>query len=60
MKIVWRNPNRIMPKVISIAKAGSVEQSGALQVLYRSSTGAGILGTLFEVRINSSKVPRVA
>lgn len=60
MKIVWRNPNPIMPKVISIAKTGSLEQSGSLHVLYRSSTGIGILGMLFEVRIKSNKVPRVA
>ena len=49
MKIVWRNPNKIIPKKVSIVKTGQLEVAGQVQLFYRSSAGAGMLGTEFEL-----------
>ncbi len=56
MKIVWRNPNKIVSKKVSIMKTGRLEAAGQVQLFYRSSAGPGILGTEFELRVNCSKL----
>lgn len=60
MKIVWRNPNWIPRRVVSIVKTGSLEATGALHLFYRSSAGPGVLGTLFEVHVNRGKLSHAA
>lgn len=52
MKIVWRNPNRLAFKGVSIVKIGRLETEDGVQLLYRSASGAGIFGTEFELRVN--------
>jgi hypothetical protein len=52
MKIVWRNPNKINPKKVFIVKTGQLEVAGQVQLFYRSSAGAGMLGTEFELFVN--------
>jgi len=54
MKIVWRNPNGIAPIKMSIAKIGRVEAADIVQLLYRSSSCMGLLGTDFELLVNRS------
>jgi hypothetical protein len=56
MKIVWRNPSRVISKRVSIIKTGRLEAAGQVQLFYRSSAGPGILGTEFELRVNCSKL----
>ena len=56
MKIVWRNPNPIVPKSVCIIKTGRAEEAGQVQLFYRSSPGPGVLGTEFELRVNCSKL----
>ena len=56
MKIVWRNPSRVVSKRVSIIKTGRLEAAGQVQLFYRSSAGPGILGTEFELRVNCSKL----
>ena len=57
MKIVWRNPNPIVSKRVSITRTGRLEEAGQVQLFYRSSSaGPGILGTGFELRVNRSKL----
>jgi len=57
MKIVWRNPNQTIPKKVSIIRTGRLEAAGQVQQFYRSSSGAGIIGIEFELRVNR---PRAA
>ncbi len=52
MKIVWRNPNNIAFRGVSVVKIGRVETEDGLQLFYRSASGAGILGTEFELRVH--------
>ncbi len=52
MKIIWRNPNKIDSKGVSLVKTGRLETEDQLQLFYRSSLGSGILGTDFELRVN--------
>jgi hypothetical protein len=60
MKIAWRNPNPIERKGPSIARTASVEKSGKMLVFYRSSSGLGALGTIFELLVNRRAVSRAA
>lgn len=60
MKIVWRNPNRILPSEVSIVSTGSLQEPGRVQRFYRSSSGLGILGTNFELWVNCEKSPNAA
>lgn len=55
MKIVWRNPNRVAPNRVSIVKTGESDTADQVQLFYRSSSGAGILGTEFELRVSRGK-----
>jgi hypothetical protein len=59
MKIVWRNPNRMALKRISIVNTGRAEAEDLVQLFYRSSSGLGALGTDFELLVNLSR-PRHA
>jgi hypothetical protein len=52
MTIVWRNPNKIGSKRVSIVRTGRVEATDLLQLFYRSSSGLGILGTHFELLVS--------
>jgi hypothetical protein len=54
MKIVWRNPNPINRTSFSIVKTLPVEQADEMRVLYRSSKGAGALGTIYAVRMKET------
>jgi hypothetical protein len=56
MKIVWRNPNKIVSGRVSIVRTGRLEAVGLVQLFYRSSAAFGILGPEFEVRVNCSKL----
>ncbi|HTR26472.1 MAG TPA: hypothetical protein VMI10_21050 [Terriglobales bacterium] len=56
MKIVWRNPNTIIPKKVSIIKTGQLEVAGQVQLFYRTSAGAGMLGSEFELFVNPTRV----
>ena len=56
MKIVWRNPNPIVSKRVSIIKTARLEKTGQVQLLYRRSVGPGILGREFELRVRRSKL----
>lgn len=60
MKIVWRNPNPINPTLFSIVKTLTIEQTDTLRVFYLSSTGVGVLGTMFELLVNRDAVLRAA
>jgi hypothetical protein len=55
MKIVWRNPNKIVPKKVSIVRTGRLEAADQVQQFYRSSLGSGILGTEFELLVNRER-----
>jgi hypothetical protein len=52
MKIIWHNPKKITSKGASIVKTGWLETEDDLQFFYRSTHGPGILGTMFELRVN--------
>lgn len=56
MKIVWRNPDNIISKKVSIVRTGRLEAAGLVQLFYRSSAASGILGLEFELRVNCSKL----
>ena len=56
MKIVWRNPNPIIPPSFSIVKTLAIERPDTLRVFYRSSSGVGGLGTMFELLVNRDAV----
>jgi hypothetical protein len=56
MKIVWRNPNPIEHKGPSITRTASMEKAGKMVVFYRSSSGLGALGTIFELLVNRRAV----
>ena len=56
MKIVWRNPNKIVSTKVSIIRTGRIEAAFQVQQFYRSSAGPGILGMEFELRVNRSKL----
>lgn len=60
MKIVWRNPNPINRTSFSILKTLAVEHPDELRVFYRSSTGPGALGTIFELMVNRDAVSPAA
>jgi len=52
MKIVWRNPDKAVSKKVSVTRTGRLEVAGQVQQFYRSSSGPGVLGTEFELRVN--------
>ena len=60
MKIVWRNPNPIIPPSFSIVKTLAIERPDTLRVFYRSSSGLGALGTMFELLVNREAISRAA
>ena len=60
MKIVWRNPYLIEYKGPSIARTASMERAGKVLVFYRSSSGLGALGTIFELLVNRCTVSDAA
>jgi hypothetical protein len=60
MKIIWRNPNAIAQRPVSIVSAGSFEESGQVQRFYRRVSGFGILGTKFELWMSCGKSARTA
>jgi hypothetical protein len=60
MKIIWRNPNAIAQKPVSIVSTGSFEESGQVQRFYRRVSGFGILGTKFELWVNCRKSAHTA
>jgi hypothetical protein len=60
MKIVWRNPNPINPTSFSITKTLAIERPDTLRVFYRSSSGLGVFGTMFELLVNRDAVSRAA
>ena len=60
MKIVWHNPNPIESKGPSISRTASVERAGKVRVFYRSSSGLGALGTVFELLLNRQAVSQAA
>jgi hypothetical protein len=55
MKIIWRNSKRIVQNKFSIVCTGSSDETGQVQRFYHSSSGAGILGTKFELWVNCEK-----
>jgi hypothetical protein len=60
LKIVWRNPNPINPPSFSIVKTLAIERPDSLRVFYRSSSGIGAFGTMFELLVNRDAVSRAA
>ena len=52
MKIIWRNPNGVTPKKISIVNTGRVEAENLVQLFYRYSSGLGVMVTDFELLVN--------
>jgi hypothetical protein len=60
MKIVWRNPKPINRTSFSIVRTSAVQQPDELQVFYRSSSGPGALGTVFELLVNRDAISRAA
>lgn len=60
MKIVWRNPNRVTPKRVSIVNTGRVEAEDLVQLFYRYSSGLGVLVTDFELLVNRTGPRRAA
>lgn len=60
MKIVWRNPNPIDRTSFSIEKTLAIEQPDGLLLFYRSSTGTGTRGTLFELFVHRNGDSRAA
>jgi hypothetical protein len=57
MKIIWRNPNRVAQRPLSIVCTGGSNELGQVQKFYQSSSGVGILGTQFELWVNSEQSP---
>jgi hypothetical protein len=60
MRIVWRNPNPINRTSFSIVRTLAIEHPDELRLFYRSSRGAGALGTLFELLVNRDAASRAA
>jgi hypothetical protein len=60
MKIVWRSPNPIVRTEPSLARTASMEKAGKMLVFYRSSSGLGALGTMFELLVTRRAVPHAA
>jgi hypothetical protein len=60
MEIVWRNPNRMAPKRISVVKTGRVEAEDSVQLFYSCSSGLGVLRTDFELLVNRSRTRHAA
>ncbi len=60
MKIVWRNPNAVTRKRVSIVNTGRVEAEELRQVFYRYSSGLGALVTDFELLVNRTRGSRHA
>jgi hypothetical protein len=60
MKIVWRNPNGVTRKRVSIVNTGRVEAEGLVQLFYRYSSGLGVLVTDFELLVNRTGPRRAA
>jgi len=60
MKIVWRNPNGVTPKSVSIVNTGRVEAEDLVQLFYRYSSGLGVLVTDFELLVNRTGPGSVA
>ena len=55
MKIVWRNPNRVTRKRVSIVNTGRVEAEDLQQLFYRYSSGLGAFVTDFELLVNRTR-----
>jgi hypothetical protein len=60
MKIVWRNPNGVTPKRVSIVNTARVEAEDLVQVFYRYSSSLGVLVTDFELLVNRTGPRRAA
>jgi hypothetical protein len=60
MKIVWRNPNRVTRKGVSIVNTGRVEAVDQVQLFYRYSSGLGVLVTDFELLVSRTGPRRAA
>jgi hypothetical protein len=61
MKIVWRNPNAVTRKRVSIVNTGRVvEAEDLLQLFYRYSSGLGVLVIDFELLVNRTRGSRHA
>jgi hypothetical protein len=60
MKIVWRNPNGVTRKRVSIVSTGRVEAEDLVQLFYRYSSGLGVLVTDFELLVNRTGPRRAA
>jgi hypothetical protein len=60
MKIVWRNPNGVTRKRVSVVNTGRVEAENVLQLFYRYSSGLGVLVTDFELLVNRTGPRRAA
>ena len=60
MKIVWRSPNGVTRKSVSIVNIGRVEAEDLVQLFYRYSSGLGILVTDFELLVNRTGPRRAA
>ena len=58
MKIVWRNPNAVTRKRVSIVNTGRVEAEDLQQLFYRYSSGLGALVTDFELLVNRTRGSR--
>ena len=57
MKIVWRNPNAVTRKRVSIVNTGRVEAEDLQQLFYRYSSGLGVLVTDFELLVKPHCAP---
>jgi hypothetical protein len=60
MKIVWRNPNGVTRKRVSLVNTGRVEAEDLVQLFYRYSSGLGVLVTDFELLVNRTGPRRAA
>jgi hypothetical protein len=60
MKIIWRNPNGVTPKRISIVNTGRVDAENLVQLFYRYSSGLGVVVTDFELLVNRRRPGRAA
>jgi hypothetical protein len=60
MKIVWRTPNGVTRKRVSLVNTGRVEAEDLVQLFYRYSSGLGVLVTDFELLVNRTGPRRAA
>jgi hypothetical protein len=60
MKIIWRNPNRVSPKRISIINTGKVATEDLMYFFYRYSSDMGVLVTDFELLVKRNVTPHAA